>query len=325
MNIRLTGLFNHIRNFPTPVAGLALGIASIGMILDTELGMHGVIQIVTASISTVLLVILVTRFIVHPSSLHQDLKHPVVGSVAPTFSMALMLVSNAIFKYHNEYLGHILWIIAVGIHVIFLLIFIYHRMLKFNWEHMVPSWFVPPVGIIVASVSYQGEMSGILFNIAELCLYFGLVCYAIMLPLMFYRIVFKENIQQGAQPTIAILAAPASLSITGYLSLIEEPSALVILVLFGIAVLMTFIVYVSFARLLFLPFTPGFSAFTFPMAIGATALFKTAEQLEIWGVAAKDVSEVILLANIELLLATVVISYVTIRFVLYFLKANANE
>lgn len=320
MKIRFYRLFQLIRHFPTPVAGLALGIASIGMILDSVLATQGMIQSVTAGVSSGLLVILSIRFIVNPASLYQDLKHPIVGSVAPTFAMALMLVSHAIIKHHHEQAGQLLWLVGVSIHLLFLFTFIYHRVKGFKWEQMVPSWFVPPVGIVVASVAYQGEMSGAFFTIAQLCLYFGLVCYAIMLPLMFYRIVFKETIPKGAQPTIAILAAPASLSIAGYLSLTAEPSMLVILILFGIAVLMTLIVYVAFARLLFLPFTPGFAAFTFPMAIGATALFKTATQLEVWGVAPEHIRDVLLLANIELVLATLVISYVTIRFVHYFVK-----
>jgi tellurite resistance protein TehA-like permease len=37
---------------------------------------------------------------------------------------------------------------------------------------------------------------------------------------------------------------------------------------------LTAIVYVAFTRLLVLPFSPGYAAYTFPMAIGATALFK---------------------------------------------------
>ncbi|MCL6416922.1 TDT family transporter [Aestuariirhabdus sp. Z084] len=320
MSTNLKKLSQQLRNFPTPVAGLALGIASIGIILDAVLIMGGVVQTLTAIIAGLLLSLLSVRFVLHPGTLLNDLKHPVVGSVAPTFAMGLMLVSNAIIQHHHEQIGHALWLAAVILHAGFLVTFVYHRLLQFEWEHMVPSWFVPPVGIVVAAVSYHGESFGLLYTIAELCLYFGLVCYAIMLPLMFYRLIFKENIQPGAQPTIAILAAPASLSIAGYLSLIENPYALVILVLFGIAVLMTFIVYIAFAQLLLLPFTPGYAAFTFPMAIGATALFKTADQLASWNVNPEVIYQVLILAKIELALATLVISYVTLRFVIHFAK-----
>ena len=49
--------------------------------------------------------------------------------------------------------GDELWLLAVGLHIIFLVSFVYHRAKAFELHHMVPSWFVPPVGIIVACVS----------------------------------------------------------------------------------------------------------------------------------------------------------------------------
>jgi Voltage-dependent anion channel len=111
-------------------------------------------------------------------------------------------------------------------------------------------------------------------------LYFGMFTYALMLPVMFYRFIFAENVAVTAIPTLAILAAPASLFLTGYLSLVDDPQPLPVILLMGISVLMTAIVYVAFIRLLALPFSPGFSAYTFPLVIGATALFKAVEQFE---------------------------------------------
>ena len=78
---------------------------------------------------------------------------------------------------------------------------------------------------------------------------------------------------------------------------------------------MTTIVYVAFIRLLVLPFSPGFSAYAFPLAIGATALFKTAEQLEAWQVRQKLIDQTYGLAVFELLVATAVAAYVIVRFV----------
>ena len=322
--IFISTLSDKLSRFPTPVAGLAAGIASIGMILDFSLNYAGfianvgTIQTITALISGSLLIFLSARFLLHPKTIYNDLKHPVVGSVAPTFAMALMMVSNAVIKYHNESLGQILWLLAVIVHLGFLVTFVYHRAIKFQWEHMVPSWFVPPVGIIVAAVAYAGPPEGLLHTIAEWCLYFGIACYAVMLPLMFYRLIFKVNITVDAQTSIAILAAPASLCMAGMLNMTSEPMPIVFLVLYGIAVLMTFIVYVAFSQLLRLNFSPGYSAYTFPLAIGATAQFKAALQLEIWGVKPEMVQQVMTLAWIELVLATMIISYVSLRFFVFF-------
>ena len=153
-----------------------------------------------------------------------------------------------------------------------------------------------------------------MFILAVGALYFGIIAYAAMLPVMFYRFIFAENVPITAMPTLGILAAPASLSLAGYLSLVDDPQPLPVVLLIGIAVLMTSIVYVAFIRLLVLPFSPGYAAYTFPMAIGATALFKTAGQLEAWPIRQKLIDQLHGLGVFELLVATAVIAYVIARF-----------
>ena len=178
---------------------------------------------------------------------------------------------------------------------------------------MVPSWFVPPVGIIVADVSFSGNP--VLEPIAYGTLVFGMVAYAVMLPMMIYRFMFTHEIPDAAKPTMAIMAAPASLSLAGYLTVTTSPSPVIIALLFGIAVLMTAITYLAFFKLLRLPFSPGYAAFTFPMVIGATALFKTADWMEAHGLAAHYVQQVRGLAGIELVVATIVVFYVGLQYI----------
>ena len=119
----------------------------------------------------------------------------------------------------------------------------------------------------------------------------------------------------GAKPTIAILAAPASLSLAGLLTVVENPSPLLCAVLLGIAVLMTVVIYLSLFRLLRLPFSPGFAAFTFPLAIGATALFKMSDLVAQYEIGQFYAWELRMLANIELVIATCIITYVAVLFI----------
>ena len=63
-----------------------------------------------------------------------------------------------------------------------------------------------------------------------------------------------------------------------------------------------------------LPFSPGYAAYTFPMAIGATALFKTVGLLEAWPIRQKLIDQLHGLAVFKLLVATAVIAYVIARF-----------
>lgn len=82
---RLTGA-------PTPMAGLALAIASLGWCWDGVLVAQGIlhtpglVQWISAGIAAVLLLVLAVKFLIHGHLLREDLAHPVVGSVVQTSS-----------------------------------------------------------------------------------------------------------------------------------------------------------------------------------------------------------------------------------------------
>lgn len=302
---------SRVRSLPTPMAGLALGIASLGWCLENALPLHGWGQNAGAAIASSLLFLLVCRFALHADTLWADLKHPVVGSIVPTFAMALMVISRALLDALPKFAVG-LWLVAVLLHLLALIFFAWFRFHDNVMEKMVPSWFVPPVGIIVADVSFPGVPE--LLPLAQVLLVIGLVSYAIMLPTMLYRLIFHPQVANAAKPTIAIMAAPASLSLAGYLSVSTEPHLLLVALLFGIAILMTFAIYFAFWHLLRLQFSPGYAAFTFPMAIGATALYKRAALMGTFNGMGEYVSELRWLAHFELAVAAIVILYV---FILY--------
>ena len=306
---------------PAPMAGLALGIASLGWSWENIAHLHGYAQWASALIASVLLIILAVKFVLLPSTLKEDLAHPVIGSVMPTFTMATMIVSNSLGHF-LPLAGELLWLFAIGLHIVFLIIFIYYRAKSFELHHMLPSWFVPPIGIIVASVSYPGDAP--FYWIAYSALIFGMLAYAFMLPVMLYRFMFSFNIPDGSKPTLAILAAPASLSLAGYLTLVTDPSALIIALLFGIAVLMTGVTYLALFKLLRLPFTAGYAAFTFPLVIGATALFKMIAWMQNKNMPIEYIEQIKMLAIGELFIATVIVIYVAIRY-LHFYRPNAIQ
>ena len=301
----------RFRSLPTPIAGLALGVASLGWCMENALPLNGYGQIIGATVATCLLALLLARFVCHFDTLWTDLKHPVAGSIVPTFAMCLMVISKALGTVlPNFSLG--LWCAAVAAHLCALGIFVYHRVRDPNMANMVPSWFIPPVGIIVADITFPGTPE--LLPFALVLLTIGMVSYAVMLPLMLYRLIFLTEVPNAAKPTIAIMAAPASLSLAGYLSVVQDPNLLICAVLLGIAILMTFAIYFSFWKLLRLQFSPGYAAFTFPMAIGATALYKTATLVERFPGAEVYVQDLRILAGVELAIATVVIGYVLVLY-----------
>lgn len=292
------------------MAGLALGVASLAWCADGALGAGGLLQIAGAVTAAGLLLMLAVRGVFHFDTIAADLRHPVAGSIVPTFAMCLMVISRSA-AYLSEAAGVALWLAAVALHLTVLAVFFWHRVRGNVMKEMVPSWFVPPVGIVVADVTFPGVEW--LLPLADGCLAFGLASYAVLLPLMLYRLFFGTTIAEGARPTLAIMAAPASLSLAGYLTVVREPDYLLCAVLLGIALLMTVVIYFAFWNLLRLKFSPGYAAFTFPMAIGATALYKASDAVARLG-AADYALTLWRLGTAELVVAAVVIGYV---FVLY--------
>ena len=301
-----------VRGLPTPLAGLALGIASLGWCMENALPLNGWGQAAGALIGSLLILFLCIRFAAHADTLWADLKHPVVGSIVPTFAMCLMVVSKTA-GHLNETAGIAVWCAAVVLHLIALVSFVVWRAREPNLELMVPSWFVPPIGIVVADVTFPGVAA--LLPFAKALFWMGLAAYAVLLPLMIYRLFFLPEVPNGAKPTFAILAAPASLLLAGYLTVEKDPSLLLVALLFGIAILMTGVIYCAFWRLLRLQFSPGYAAFTFPMAIGATALYKLSDLTAGFPGAQHYAEQLRWLAHFELGVAAAVIFYVSVLYI----------
>ena len=307
---------------PTPVSGLALGIASLGVCFERVGQFNGLAQDFGAIISAVLLVLIFTKFVFHHHILKQDLAHPVVGSVVPTSAMALMVVSTAVHHF-SLYLAVTLWLIAIVLHSMFFVSFCVNRFKGFQLHHMVPSWFVPPVGIIVAAVTFPNVPA--LYPLAYGLLMFGMLNYAIMLPIMMYRLMFEENVVEAAKPSIAVMAAPASLSLAGYLTIVSDPNPLIVAVLGGIAVLMSALIYLSLLHLLRLKFTPGFSALTFPLVISSVAMYKTSDWMDDTTLLASYAHTVHAFAWVEAMIAFLVVTYITVRFANVLVKYVKNS
>lgn len=300
---------------PTAMAGLALGIASMGWAWENVFNLNYYGQFLGAVFASLLVLLLAAKFLLHPHLLKADLAHPVAGSVIPTFAMANLVISNSIGQF-NPLAGDIMWVLAFVLHLTFLVSFLYQRVKKFNFEDMAPSWFVPPVGIIIADITFSGNPT--LAWLAYSALVIGISTYAIMLPIMFYRFLLALKSDYEIQPTLAILAAPASLTLAGYFHIVANPSLFIVGALFILAIIKTLIVYVLFIKLLRRPFTPSYAAFTFPMVIGATALFKMADWMQSINLAIPYVDAVNYLATFELIVATAVVCYVSGRYFCHF-------
>ena len=92
-----------------------------------------------------------------------------------------------------------------------------------------------------------------------------------MIPVVCFRVFKVKEIPEPAKPTFAILSAPGSLVLAGYLVAFPQKNFTFATVLFAISVFFYIIVLLNMPNLVKLKFSPGFSGFTFPLVISAVS------------------------------------------------------
>lgn len=301
-------------DFPSPAAGLALGSSSLGVTWHTFY--HNIytnwVMYILMAFAILLLLPIVIKYIFSPAKLVSDITHPVVGSVLPTITMTIFVISHAAGLL-NSLTGTILWWIALVVHALFLISFVIARVINFKLSDMVPSWFVPPTGIVVAAITLP---AGALYTtIGQIICVIGVILYLIMIPTMIFRLVLGEIVPEGIRPTIAILAATPALIVTALLTVFPHPDMVLTLCFQGVALLLALATYVMLIHLLRLPFAPSFSAFTFPLVICGTASLKLTYWANQTIPGFHDHQIMSWIANIQLYIATVVCAYIAIRYI----------
>jgi len=261
-----------IKKTPIPIAGLMLAFATTGNLI----GSYGLIYKNTLGIISLLLFILITlKLMFHPKLVMDKMNNPLVASVSPTYSMGAMLLSTYI-KPYNLPLASLLWGSGLVLHVSLMFWFTHKFLFNFEIEKVFPSYFIVYVGLVMTSIT--SPAFGYV-KLGQSLFWFGFVSYLVLLPIVIYRLIKHPNLPTPTLPSIAILAAPASLCLAGYMSSFEVRNSSVFLLLSFLSILMYFGVLSYMPKLLKLPFFPSFSAFTFPLAISGVAIKKASSGL----------------------------------------------
>lgn len=299
-----------IKKVPIPTAGVALGLAALGNLLqpytDVAHSLCGIGALVLVSL-------LVAKIILFPTLIRDDLRNSIAASVSATLFMTLMQLATYLspFAYTPALM---LWGLAVAAHLLLMSWFTVRFIARFKLHEVFPTYFICYVGIIVASATAPSfGMEGL----GHLLFWFGFACYAMLFCLVTYRYM-KHEIPEGARPLFCIYAAPMSLSIVGYLATAANPHALFVAVMLVLAQALFAVVVVHLPRLLRLKFYPSYAAMTFPFVITATALEQALAFFRASNIALPEVLNVVFIA--EATLATGMVLYVLGHYVHFFIR-----
>ena len=291
-----------IKKVPIPTAGVALGLAALGNLLQPY---AEIAHIACGALSLFLVAMLVAKLIMFPSMLREDMKNSVFASVSATFFMTLMQLAG--------YLAPVaivpafgLWCSAVAGHFVLMTWFTLYYIRRFKLTEVFPTYFICYVGIIVAAVTspvFGAEAFG------QGIFWFGFACYLVLLAVVTMRYI-KHEIPEGARPLFCIYAAPMGLSLVGYLSVMPDPNLVFVAVLMGLGQLMLIGVVTRVPKFLALQFYPSYAAMTFPFVISAMALGKGVQALYAAGYSIPALPVVEALIAVETLFAAVMVAYV---------------
>ncbi len=308
-------LLQKVENIPVPLLPTMVGAITLSN-MYVPLGFTWIRHIMMI-LATIILVAYVVKIVTYFQVVKKEYSNTVPASLYAGFSMIIMLLGSYYFAYNNAF-GKILWFLGLIIHAIHILVFTYRNVIKgVNKDTFVPSWFVTYNGIMV-SVVVGGVMKEPL--ISKIVLFYGLIAFAILLPLMIIRLMTLP-IKDAMYHTQAILLAPSSLCLVSYLNVYKDaPNQIIVYLLYAIVFCTLLFVLYKLPKFFSFPFSPAFAALTFPMAIGIVASVKMSEFLaangnEAFGLIIKEIS------GIQIYITTAIIGFVLFNFLRMFLNS----
>lgn len=242
-----------------------LGLAGLGNLIQPY---GSYFRYTSGALAFIIILLLIGRFITDNTGFLEELNNPVVASVAPAFSMGLIILASYLVPIAPGF-ARALWYSGIILHGIFVILFSSKYLLNFDIKKVFPSYFIVYVGIVVASVTAPAFNN---FALGQFIFWTGFIGYMLFLPIVTYRVIRVKEIKKPALPTIAIFTAPAGLCLAGYMSAFPEKNILMVAWLTFLTLIMITAVIFYLPRMLAIGFCPSFSAFTFPFVITAIGL-----------------------------------------------------
>lgn len=301
-----------IKKVPVPLCGVMLGFAALGNLLQSYgEGIRSLCGIVAAF----LLVLVLLKLVMYPQMIKEDMKNPIMASVAGTLPMALMLLSTYVKPVIGGAAKYI-WFFAIGLHIVLIVYFTVKFIFKLQLPKVFASYYIVYVGIAVAAVTAPAYEQ---LGIGAAAFWFGFVTLIALLVLVTMRYVKCPEVPEPAQPLICIYAAPTSLCIAGYVQSVTPKSKTFLLAMLAVATVLYIFAIVKAVGYLKLKFYPSYAAFTFPFVISAIATKQTMACLANMGSPMPVLQYVVL---VETIIAVAFVVYTFVRFMGFIFASN---
>lgn len=298
---------NVIKRVPVPLAGVMLGTAALGNLLQSY---SNAARNVCGIFAAFLLVLLLLRLVCDFKGVGKDMGTPVVAGVSGTFTMALMILSTYLIPFTGRVPAQVVWYAAIVLHAVLIVCFTAKYILHFDLKKVFTVYYIVYVGIAVVGVTapaYGAEALG------AVTFWFGLVTFVLLFVVVTVRYA-KLPVPEPAKPLIVIYAAPLSLCVAAYVQSVAPKNLAFLLAMVAIAQIIYLFALVKAVSYLKLPFYPSYAAFTFPLVISAIALKQTMACCAKLGFPIPWLGPIV---TVETVVAVAFVAYVYIRFMMH--------
>ena len=273
------GAADLLLRIPTALFPISLGIAGLGsaLVIASEPLNQPALQHAgrglvfgSAFILTLEAVLYGLKVLRNREGVRDDLRAATRANLLAPGFMAAMVIGAALAPLSQ--LGGLIWLAASLGHLVLLFTFV-GKWLTHDYapEDLNPTWFLPAAGIMTAPMTWPGigpaEFPLALFGI-------GAVLWAMLLPIIFRRLVFEPAVSPELRPTLFIIAAPFGLAANALLTLMPNVDTHwpALLLSGGAFIILTLSAQINFLR------RAGISlswwATTFPIATVAAGLLR---------------------------------------------------
>lgn len=308
-------MMNTIKKVTIPLSGVMLGTAALGNLLQSY--SEGA-RYACGVIAALMLILLVLKMIFYPQMIKEELKNPIMASVAGTFSMALMILSTYVKPWIGKAALYI-WIFAIVLHIVLIVYFTVNFILHIQMPKVFASYYIVYVGIVTAAITAPAFKKQ---EIGAGAFWFGFVALIILLVVVTYRYLRHSEVPEPAKPLICIYAAPFSLCIAGYVQSVTPKSYGLLMGMLIVASVIYIFALVKALGYMRIPFYPSYASFTFPFVISAIA---SKQAMACFANMGKPMPALRIIVLAETVIATVFVIYTIIRFAMFLFAGEKKQ
>ncbi len=265
----------RLQNFPIMFFAVIMGLGGLGLAykaLGEAFGLpHAVFEALrwlALGVFSAITALYVAKAVRHFGAVKAEFAHPIKINFFAAFPISLFLLA-ALFMDAGAF-HDVLFYAALAIQT-FLTLYIVAFWIRNNMmiQHSNPAWFIPIVGNLIVILAARDVAPALNWYYFSIGIFFWLALFTII----FYRIIFHDQLAQKFMPTLFILIAPPAMAFLGYLKMGGGFDAFAH-VLLNITIFFVLLIFFMFRSFMGLKFFLSWWAFIFPTAAASIALTK---------------------------------------------------